>query len=116
MSWFPPVYPTPGGGVIWSWCWARVFAFASNFVPKEARHGDVFGLTVGDAVEGHLAPSSKYGATVIDRRISPPLRIYYVKCDFGPFRRLTLGDYDFDFRTCPARFFLTRGHTFTCRP
>ena len=87
----------------WSWCWLRVFAFASEFPPEKSRHGDVFGHMRGDSVEGHLAPSSKYGATVLECRIGPTLRIHDIKCDCEPFRRLTLDDYDYDFRTCSAR-------------
>ena len=79
-----------------------VFAPAANVPPKKARLGDVFGHMGGDAVDGYLAPSSTYGATVLEFRTGSFLRIRSVKCDFEPFRRLALGDYDFDFRTCSA--------------
>ena len=64
---FSPItkYPAPCVNVM-SFCWLRVFAFASNFVHKQDRPGDVFGLIVGDAVEGNLAPSEKYGAVVLE--------------------------------------------------
>ena len=78
-------YPTPGSPVM-SFFWMRVFAFASNFAPKQASPGAVFGLMVGEAVEaveGNLAPAGKYGAVLLEAWRS-------------------LCDYDFDFRTCTA--------------
>ena len=72
LFFYPPIrflpnmkYPTPGDSTM-SFCWLRVFAFASNFCPKHARPGDVFGLMVGDAVEGNLAPTEKYGTVVLE--------------------------------------------------
>ena len=66
VRFFPNMkYPTPGDSTM-SFCWLRVFAFASNFVPNQARPGDVFGLMVGDAVEGNLAATDKYGTTVLE--------------------------------------------------
>ena len=103
MPWRPPECPTPGDGVSWSWCWVGVFAFAAKFVRRQASHGDVFGLMVGDAVEGNISPISE---VLRNRtRVSNwpiPKRIHYLECDSEPFRRLTLSEYDFDFRTCSA--------------
>lgn len=50
-------YPTPGNAQE-SFLWARVFCFANQFSPKISPHPDAqYGIMVGDAVEGLLAPS-----------------------------------------------------------
>ena len=45
----------------------RIYAFTSNFTPKEACGQQDFGIKVGDCIEGLIAPSyGQYGTSVLE--------------------------------------------------